>query len=403
MSNRSRKPPLNKEEIDKIVKPAWHSADDPDSYQRRVRSGFYPNEWFPISHSQIAVYDTCPKRYYFENVVRLEKESGEAAELGNDLHGIQLEIAELGIEGARNFVSAMVSLSKTREWKKLKEALDQIAIKREYLLSAEQRHHWTWPVRREYDDRELKVQFEAKIDLVFLNPFENWIEIIDGKSSDDVAANVDHDQQGLTYASILSTNLELAPFFESAQIIFTQAQWAKGRLVSTTFSLDELREWLRFLKEKVKRIVNDIDYEPRTGVHCQWCPFIFKCEAAQKKLPPVVRIAERDLPVNIASLDEAQQAAEGVAYLRAIVRRLESGLAGYLRFLEQTGAAGGPAKLEIPGGTWRFESFDNRKPEGGIEGLLARHPEERAGLTGKFYSRLVLKKKEGKSGDSSNG
>src|SRR5215472_15800716 len=109
----------------------WTTSDDPESYQRRIRSGFYPDEWFPTSYAQIEVYETCPKRYEFENVLRLGRETGAAAEMGSALHQIQQELAELGFDGAGDYINVMVPLTKKREFKLLKSALDELAIKRE--------------------------------------------------------------------------------------------------------------------------------------------------------------------------------------------------------------------------------------------------------------------------------
>jgi hypothetical protein len=367
----------------------WKTADDPESHQKRIRSGFYPDEWFPISHSQIERYELCPRWYEFENIKRLGRESGHAASIGTELHDIQRELAELGLEGTRTYLSAMVPLTRSKDFKLLRDALEQVYIKREYLYSTEATYHWEWEAQRDRDGKLLKVQFEARPDFIFIDPIEGQLEIVDGKSSKDVLPEIDDDPQGLSY-SVVVTNLPEFDLFASQDILFTQIQWAKGRTVSTIFSVDKIVEWGEFLKNKTKAILNDEEFKPQTGVHCQWCPFILKCDAGQKKLPELVEIADMELPAHIDNWEDATRIAEGLAYLRAFYLRYEKALAGYMRFAEKTE---GWKDLDIPSGKYVFEAMDGRKLKDGITGLLERHPEEKAMITGSWYSRLTLKRK----------
>src|SRR5437899_663156 len=79
------------------------------------------------------------------------------------------------------------------------------------------------------------------IHLIFIGPDVSWIEIIDGKSSKDVLPNVDDDLQGLDYSVVVINHPEFE-FFSDEDILFTQAQWAKGALVSTKFTNQRIRE-----------------------------------------------------------------------------------------------------------------------------------------------------------------
>lgn len=287
--------------------------------RRNEEDGF-----FPISYSRIKRYQECPRWYKYENIDKLGRIQGTAAELGSAAHVFQEVMATDGIEKALIAARAMVPLSKSDEWLNAKNIIESIIIKKDYLYLAEKALHMEFP--GEKDGKEYVIQLEAKIDQLFVYPKK--IEIIDGKSGRQVETNLDGNPQGKTYGVTVLENLwEL----EIEEVIFTQAQWKYGRLISTRFSIEELVEYKQQIIAVGRKMLNEKEFLPTPGTQCHWCPFVLRCDAAQKMLPPLVEIAGEKLPPAITSDEEAEIIAQGVIHLEEILKRYKDAIRGYIK------------------------------------------------------------------------
>lgn len=375
--------------------------------QLRIRKGEEPG-FFPLSYSRIASFDKCRLRYKYENIDHLGRVSGDAAALGTAAHTFQEILATEGIDKANDIARALVPLSKSVEWMNAKEIIESIVIKKDFLFLAEGRLHWEFPAEK--DGQDYVIQVEAKIDQLFVYPEKETIEIIDGKSGTQVPTEYElkQDVQGKTYAVVVLENLADLGI---KKVIFTQAQWHYGRLVSAEYSIDELIEYRYQLMAIGQDMLNETRFEPTPGNHCHWCPFVFKCDAAQKMLPQMVEIAGLQLPPAITTDEQAVQIAKGVLHLEEIIKRFRAAIKGWT---EETGSVikigeGGFGKMrrstlkiadlkllqetaaEKNIDFQAFLSFNNKTGKT----LVKNHPEFLEGLVEEYYPFFDFKAKLG--------
>jgi hypothetical protein len=278
----------------------------------------------------------------------------------------------------------MLTLGQQAELKKIKTAIEQIDFKGQP-YATERRFHFYWPVLRERDDKILNVQFEAKLDILYLHAEDFEAEIIDGKSGRYVSSNIDNDPQGAAYGLAVIRCQELE-HFGVMNVVFTQAQWATGKLVSTQFSREDLEVFERQLQATVSEMVNAGGYRPRPGSYCQFCPYIFHCPVGSQLIPSIWNLAGKDIPVRISTDEEAVEVAEQVLYLDAIVKRYRDALKSRIGQTNQD--------IEVSNGKWTLEIVTNKNLEGGTKGILERHPEEKDRVKESHYAKLKFERND---------
>jgi hypothetical protein len=298
---------------------------DPEK-QARIRHN-EEEGYFPLSYSRMDRYEDCPRWYHYENIEKLGRIGGEAADLGNALHKFQEILFSDGIEEANKLATAMVPLSASEEWANAKKIIEKIVLKKDHLYSAETPYRWEFEVKKK-DGTSVIVQFEAKIDQFFVFYDDGIGEIIDGKSGRKVTENIENNPQGLAYGVSV---IEALPDLDLHKIIFTQAQWRYGRLVSTSFTIDELHNYKMQIEAKAEQMVNDTEFAPKPGNQCMWCPFALRCDAAQKMLPKLVEFHGTILPPIISDDSDAQKVAAGVIHLETILKLYRASLQGFVR------------------------------------------------------------------------
>lgn len=351
--------------------------------QIKIRRGEHP-DFFAMDHSRLSLFYRCPAWYDFQYNKHLPRVSGDAAEVGSAAHNFMELFVTQGLEVARAYVALMLPLGKQVELQKIKNAIEKIEFKGKP-YATERRFHFYWPVIREKDGKILNVQFEAKIDILYLHIEDFEAEVIDGKSGRNLSSNIDNDPQGAAYSLAVIRSNELE-HFGITNIIFTQAQWVTGKLVSTQFSRKDIEVYERQLHATVNEIVNAERFRPRPGSYCQFCPYIFHCPVGSRLIPTIWNLAGKDLPVRISSPEEAAQVGEQVVYLDAITKRYRDALKGYL-FANQ-------ADIEIDSGRWTLEVVASRSFEGGMTGVLKRHPEEADSIKESHYSKLKFERSD---------
>jgi PD-(D/E)XK nuclease superfamily protein len=298
--------------------------------QQRIRRGEEPG-YFPITFSRIDRYQECPRHYQYEYVDKLGKVSGDAAELGTALHVFQEILFTDGIEKANEIATAMVPLAMSEDWQNARKIISEISIRKDALYATEARFHWEFKALRVTEAQEPEpwtVQVETKIDQLFVFPEKGIAEVVDGKSGRRVEKDVRNDSQLKTYAISAIRNLEGLGIHT---VIGTQAQWRLGKLVSASWSVEELEDFAQQIEGISATILNDQKFKPTPGVHCMWCPFALRCDAAQKLLPKEVKIGEKTLPVLIDNAEDATNVAAGIVHLEAILKRYRDSLRGFIR------------------------------------------------------------------------
>lgn len=395
--------------------------------QIRIRHNEEPG-FFPLSYSRIDGYKRCKLRYKYENIDKLGRVSGEHADLGSAAHTFQEVLLTDGIEKAADMARAMVPLGKSKAWLNAKAIIESIEYKKDHLYLSERSLHWEWPATKLMPDAQSSraeqigvsssevytIQLEAKIDLLFVNTEAKSIEIIDGKSGRQVDTKLDENVQGKIYAITVLENLG---DLDIERILFTQAQWHFGRLVTVEYSREELVEYKAQIEAIGRQMLNESEYKPTPGNHCHWCPFVMRCDAAQKILPPLVEIAGEKLPSVITSDEEAAAIGQGVIHLEEIVKRYKEAIRGYVKETKR------PIKIGEGGWDWfrrstlkvedldvliklasekkinisAFLSFNNRTGKT----LVKHHPEFLEGLVEDQYPFFDFKAKLNEDDDDS--
>lgn len=349
----------------------------PDSDEQiKIRQGLNPSI-VPMDHSRLEVYKRCPAEFNFRYNKKLPRTSGDAASVGIVAHDFLEIYVNHGLKAAKAYVSAMLPLTKHAELKKIQDAIISIEFKGKP-YSTERRYHFYAQIRGK------TIQYEAKIDILFINGDE--AEIIDGKTGKQLSSNVDNDPQGLFYALACRRNEELK-VFDFQNIIFTQAQFQVGKLVSTQFSKDQLDRYNEYLHASTEEILADTKFKPRPGPHCHWCPYVASdCPVGKLIAPEFLNVAGRDIKIRATSAQEAEELAEQAMYLDALIGRMKSALRGYM-------ASQNDAPIETESGIVAIDIVNNSYIKGGTSGILERHPEEKENVTESHYAKLSFKRK----------
>lgn len=388
--------------------------------QQRIRKNEEPG-FFPLSYSRIQSFNNCQRRYKYENIDKLGKISGDAAELGSAAHAFQEVMFTEGIERANEIARAMVPLSKSIEWINARNIIESIVIKRDFLYLAEGRMHWEFPVAKNTNEggsEVYTVQVEAKIDQLFVYPHLNTFEVVDGKSGTQVPTEneLKQDLQGKLYSLVVLENLgELG----IEKVLFSQAQWKYGRIVTVEYGIEELKEYKHQIIAIAQEMINEQSFKPEPNTHCHWCPFVLQCDAAQKMLPKMVEIAGQELPAIITSDEDAERIGKGVIHLEEIAKRYRAAIKGYVK------ETGKPVRVGERGG-WGFsrrstlklgdlsklmeiaqdkhidlQSFLNFNNKTG-KTLIKNHPEFLEGLNQEQYPWFDFKANFGEDDDGDN-
>lgn len=347
--------------------------------QIAIRQGRHPTI-YPMDHSRLEVYKRCPAEFDFRYNQHMPRTSGDAAGVGIVAHDFLEIYVNQGIAAAKAYVSAMLPMTKHGELEKIQNTIASIEFKGKP-YSTERRFHFY------ADIAGRTVQFEAKIDILFV--YADQAEVIDGKTGRQVSSNVDNDPQGLFYALACRRSDELK-IFDFETIVFTQAQFQTGKLVTTKFTKDQLDRYEQYLHASVGEVIADTKFKPRPGPHCHWCPYVASvCPVGKSIAPEFLNVAGRDIKIRATDLEEARTLAEQAMYLDALVGRMKSALRGFM-------GSQSDAPIETEGGIVTIEVINNKNIKGGTSGILERHPEEIDNVTENHYPRLTFKRKESK-------
>jgi hypothetical protein len=344
------------------------------------------DDTYPLSYSRIARYQTCPRWYKFESVEDLGSTTGEAARLGTALHEFHQTAATDGIETAYRVMSAMVTFSKSRDFQYMRDVAAQLVTKKDALYGVEVPVNWAFDIlrRNESGDELIRVEFQSYLDFLFVYP-DGVVEIVDGKSGRQLSDDISDDPQGKSYGVGILKH-PLLQGLNIWKVIFTQAQWRLGKLVSTSFTLADLQEHEAHIQAIAEEIVNDQKFAPSPGIHCSYCPFVFKCDAANKMLPKTFEFNGSEFPV-ILNDDNERDFVRGYLQLQAIYYRYSDIIRG--RVKESGVPVSGP-----DGRTFDYHTSRSKRVSD-ASGLI--HEAERLGVEPDDLSDAIsLSKKAGK-------
>jgi hypothetical protein len=361
----------------------WKTSTDPEARQRRIRAGIEEG-WYPVTHSRMARYQLCPRFYRYEYEDKLPRPGGPSADLGTLAHQYSEIVANDGYDAAAAIARITIPFDKRKEFLAIKNVIDAIELKRDFLYESEYTVHRTWSVLRKRDNATLTVQYEGRIDLLFLFPERHMVEVIDGKSGRNVGDVLSDDPQGASYLSAVResfADLDLHSF------LFTQAQWRMGRLVTVEFTEEDLDIYDRQMRATTEQMVNDNEFKPRPGAHCHWCPYSLRCDVGQRFLgDQVVNLLGREVGIYLTDYEDAVRLASVIPHLEAQVKRLKDALKGYVRDNQVD-------RLQYDGGYWAMKPVEKREWIGGLDELLKENPELADLIKTSYYSYLEHYKK----------
>lgn len=289
-----------------------------------VRRGLDPNI-VPISASRLKLHDQCPRWYAFEYgveidgvalVERLPRVRGAAAELGDRFHRVAAALRDGATldEACEDF---SVPLELWERWGKLRTAakrfVDQEPVGE--LASTEETLSW----RFELPDGRL-AEVEARLDELWLAR-DGRARVRDYKTGSPwglpTGRDLRRDPQLRTYALAVHKSYP------------TTWQWRmelllpeSGERRKVTYELPDVEAWETVLERNSAQLAADVEFKPRPGPHCQWCPY------AVAHCPLGERLNGKFAP--IADDETAETWVSFLWYLDAVTKQVKSLLEGWV-------------------------------------------------------------------------
>ena len=303
---------------------------------------------FPLSYSRVDRWDECPRWYSYENVERLGRVGSDPMQLGNALHEyLEMRIRE-GNEQADAILSALIPLKESDEFFNMKKLVDQVFVSRDNLISLEERYFFAEQIRTPswyadlfpgYHANEITVDFQAKIDVLFIYP-DGTAEIVDWKSGRKLDEKIDNDPQLKLYALTVLRN-----FPHVWRVIPKRVDLRFNRIINGNpksqfhWEAGFLEDFSQVVRAKFQAIADDREFGPKPNDHCEWCPFAIRCDAAEKFLPQSIMFGDQSIPVHIDETN-AQKIAAGLLQAKAKVKKIEEMVQHFVEFTKSPLSAG---------------------------------------------------------------
>ncbi len=297
------------------------------------------------SHSQVGLFTTCPRRYAFKHVERVDVPAAPSADiaLGDVLH----EVIRGLYDAAR--MSRVLSLADTlaiyaAEWSKPKR--ENVILTNERLTITDYIATGETMLRRFYErfqpfDEGKTLAIEQMFTFQF--PHSPWqmrlkvdrlwrrddgvVEILDYKTGrrlpNGVADPAFTRQLALYQLGIQATYPEFVPI-EVAQYFLHHEELLRHRF--TPDELDEETEGIRQDILGIRDAVRREDFPPKEGEHCRWCEFRTLCPAKRHRVQLEAEAGEES-STELSSAQAASRVAEAWLQAKEEERHLRSTLA----------------------------------------------------------------------------
>ena len=256
-----------------------------------------------FSHNALKTFDSCPRRYKFIHVEKIEVPKRVPANvyLGNTVHHTLARLYEVVLEGKTPTLEYLLGFY-TREWEKPER--EQIHIDRDYMTMEDYIAGGRTMIERYYQkyhpfDQSKTIGIERRLDGYVTNtPHklagyidrlsrrpDGTVEICDYKTGKDLPRG-GHDplfyrQMGI-YQLLVQENF---PDFKSISLV--QHYLKLEEIMSYVMpdeEMDQLREEIRVTIAQIKRAEQHDDFPPREGSHCDFCEFVKLCPAKRHRL-----------------------------------------------------------------------------------------------------------------------
>lgn len=315
------------------------TADQTEFELRRidVRRGRDPGI-VPISASRLKLHDLCARWYGFEYGVdvdgavlvdRLPRVRGAAAELGDRYHRVAAALRDgEALEAATEDFA--VPLELWERWGKLRAAAARFVDQEPggHLAATEETISWRFPLP---DGRQAEV--EARLDELWLYP-DDRARVRDYKTGSPwgipVGRKLRGDPQLRTYALAVHKAYPATWRWEM-EILLPES----GERRRVRYELDDVEAWEVVLQQNSARLAEDVDFEPRPGPHCRWCPYaVAHCPLGKRLNGPFRPIVDAD---------SAEEWAGFLHYVEAVQKQVKA-------IVEEWVVAEGA--IPLPGGSY---------------------------------------------------
>ena len=256
-----------------------------------------------FSHNALKTFDSCPRRYKFIHVEKIEipKRVPANVYLGNAVHHTLARLYEMVLEGKIPTIEYLLDFY-AKEWEKPERK--QIHIDRDYMTMEDYIAGGRTMLERYYQhyhpfDQSKTIGIERRLDGYVTNtPYklagyidrlsrlpDDTVEICDYKTGKDLPRG-GHDplfyrQMGI-YQLLVQENF---PDFKSIALV--QHYLKLEEILSYVMpeeEIDQLREEIRVTIAQIKRAEQHDDFPPREGGHCDFCEFVKLCPAKRHRL-----------------------------------------------------------------------------------------------------------------------
>ena len=237
-----------------------------------------------LSFSQIKAFETCPRQYEFSHIHRIPGKGSHVFSYGKSIHAALQHFYQGLLDGREPKREELVELldmhwvneyyqsalhSKERK-KEAKEALNKYFDRYENVMKA------PYAVEKGFNLKVGQYTFKGFIDRMDQED-DGTITIIDYKSGSPPKKqkDVDENVQLSLYALAVQEVFEMTPGRLVLEYVDAGERWETQR------SQEELNQLKDELLETVAEM-QDSDFLPTPGFHCQFCDFKNICDAAQR-------------------------------------------------------------------------------------------------------------------------
>lgn len=330
-----------------VVRNHWKSCQSAAAFERRKRVGLEP-DWLPLSHTAMVSFDACELQHSLGyGPDRVWVDSGDAANLGNELHAL----AEAIRDDKPYEIGSWLPLGEDDDYHFMKAKLEQL-VKREiegWPMLTDERATYEAILTHDWEVRPgLRAEWRGKIDWLVIDEQRGIAWIIDWKTGRKIDYEKDKVQRKEYALAVIRNHPGVWKVY--AKTIYLRFGKAVPHQGGDVFDAGDVEQFAVVLEAKVRRLARVVKdgEEPKAspGEQCRLCDYAHKCPAAEKLLTPL-EIHFKDgviqVPKALVSEEEIQAAALALFQLDK--------LAGDLKKALKTIADKRP--IEVNGGSYR--------------------------------------------------
>ena len=244
-----------------------------------------------LTHSRMGTYEQCPKKYFYEYVLRLKGEPtypeyGKLGSMGHKIIEDFYEHVTIPCDPENHFDDLIGRLYKN-EFKDIEDykrhMLDGLVIFLQMEIKRYDRLENKDIFKPKYSELYLKsniagIRFTGRIDAIYEEP-DGMLTAVDYKLTSSNSIGETQRQQGTVYAIMLEQELGIK--FESFNFWFLRHGPNKKRVIKTVKITDKL---IKEVNQKVFNLaeqINELRFECKQSYLCRFCGYESVCMTEQ--------------------------------------------------------------------------------------------------------------------------